>query len=595
MPNKYSKTLFYSFALFLASLFVFRSVSEKRNLITIDGDGKGYYAYLPAIFINHSLDWEKLNETKPGYTNDFSNEYEGKKINKYSPGTAIFIFPFFLLAFVLSSITGHPVDGFSPIFQYSVLLSGIFYLFCGLLFLYKFLQTYSLREKNIALTIIIFLLGTNLFYYTIYESSMSHVYAFCCINAFVYSMRNYFINRKLSPFYISVLLYALAILIRPTHLLLILIVPFLVDNKSVAVNFLKLKNVTIGLLLFIIVIALQPVLWFLQTGHLIIMPYADEGFYFSHPQVINLLFSFRKGLFIYTPVLFLSLFGFVYLYKTNKPQSLALGSWLLLLIYLLSAWWNWYYGDSFGQRVFIDYYFLFAFLLAFLLEKSTATVKKITLLLSTIFICLNLIQTYQYRVGIIHPDAMNKEKYIATFLKTNYIYRNALQGAPELFYIPNGKKILKIYSHNFEEYSNKWEEKQTQLYSKAKSGNAVGVLNEETEYSSTFNIEAQELKSTKKRKYISSTVSYKNRSGDINTNAYFIISISDSAGSTYFWKNEKLFSLEKNRIDVWQDTEFGFRLPPFKSSKDKLVAYIWNPDKKKFFIDDIKIEFWEAN
>lgn len=41
--------------------------------------------------------------------------------------------------------------------------------------------------------------------------------------------------------------------------------------------------------------------------------YGDVSFDFLHPQISNVVFSFRKGLFVYTPMLFFAMVAFIWL------------------------------------------------------------------------------------------------------------------------------------------------------------------------------------------------------------------------------------------------------------------------------------------
>ena len=71
-----------------------------------------------------------------------------------------------------------------------------------------------------------------------------------------------------------------------------------------------------GLILFLIVVSIQLYFWHWQTGEWLVYSYQSESFNFLKPAFMDILFSYRKGLFIYTPVLFLSLFAlFIYIKK----------------------------------------------------------------------------------------------------------------------------------------------------------------------------------------------------------------------------------------------------------------------------------------
>src|SRR5207249_3332740 len=68
----------------------------------IEADGKGYYAYLPAIFIYHDLNFsffdrvEKLHPN-PAIYYDYRINYNGKTADKYFAGSALAMSPFFIV------------------------------------------------------------------------------------------------------------------------------------------------------------------------------------------------------------------------------------------------------------------------------------------------------------------------------------------------------------------------------------------------------------------------------------------------------------------------------------------------------------------
>ena len=73
----------------------------------ITGDGKGYYAHLPALVIYH--DWEyKFMENyestyyEPANYAEFRNQVDSEWVNKYFAGVTLLIMPFFLFAHLVS-------------------------------------------------------------------------------------------------------------------------------------------------------------------------------------------------------------------------------------------------------------------------------------------------------------------------------------------------------------------------------------------------------------------------------------------------------------------------------------------------------------
>jgi hypothetical protein len=93
--------------------------------------------------------------------------------------------------------------------------------------------------------------------------------------------------------------------------------------------------------------------------------YGDEGFFFTNPQIINGLFSYRKGWLIYTPLMIFALLGILTLARRKFQQFfIPVLIFTVANIYVVYSWWCWWYGGSFGSRPMIDSYPLMAVALA---------------------------------------------------------------------------------------------------------------------------------------------------------------------------------------------------------------------------------------
>lgn len=390
---------------------------------TIESDGKGYYAYLPAVLIYHDLSFrffyqvERVTYHNPGLYYAYLREHNGHTINKYYSGTALSMLPFFCLGHLTTLLTDLPTDGYSYYYTLWVHLGAIFYLFIGLIAIRKLLRSYQIKEKWIALTLAIIVFGTNLFYYVLTEYSMSHVYSFAWISLFMAIIRKYFLEGTKRSFVLSALLLGIIFLIRPVNLLIIFIIPFLAGNPELLFQRIKdLIKAPLTLLtsaiIFIVTAGLQAVIYKIQTGSFFVYSYPGEGFDFGNPQILNMLISYRKGLFVYTPVYLLSLVGIYFLGKKLRYQALLAGIFLFLITYVFSSWHMWYYGGSFSQRVFIDYLPVFAIFLSVSFQQLPQGWIRKSFITTTILLTLFCqYQTYQYRHMVIHWSDMNKESY----------------------------------------------------------------------------------------------------------------------------------------------------------------------------------------
>jgi len=399
----------------------------------IESDGKGYYAYLPAVFIYNDLNFgffDEIEKDKYYHKNlyyDFRYSHKGKVTNKYFVGTAIPMLPFFLMGHFASYLSNQPADGYSKWYHIFINIAAIFYLGIACIYLKKLLRLYNIRSLHISLILFALVFGTNVFYYTVGEPAMSHIYSFALITLFIYYAKKYFSIYQLSTTIILALLFGLITLIRPVNSIIFLILPFVAGGfeelKRGVLKFLGSPAYLLsGLAIVAAIIFIQPLVYKIQTGDFFVYTYEGEGFNFLDPQMFNILFSYKKGLFLYTPLLFIALFGFRKLYLHKKFEFYSLLIFLGFLTYILSSWWSWYYGGSFSGRAHMEFLSLFAILLGIALENFSAkSIKRAYTSLIVLLIIVCQIQTYQYRYYFIHWSDMNKEKYWDVFLRVDLL------------------------------------------------------------------------------------------------------------------------------------------------------------------------------
>jgi len=149
--------------------------------------------------------------------------------------------------------------------------------------------------------------------------------------------------------------------------------------------------------------------------------YPDEqGFYFNNPQLLNILFSWRKGWLIYTPVMAFSLIGIVMLFKIKRQFFWPMIIYFLLSWYVLSSWWSWWYGGGLSIRPYIDSYGIFSFGLAGFLTwafKQKIWFKPIIFILFLFSMWNGTHNVARYFYGSLHFDGNTKETYLEGFFK----------------------------------------------------------------------------------------------------------------------------------------------------------------------------------
>ena len=163
----------------------------------------------------------------------------------------------------------------------------------------------------------------------------------------------------MSVFFMGVL--AILLIVRPTNLMMLFIVPLLLEWKSILklVNpktwFVKYRWIYLAIASFILFSA--PLLWKIQTGKWLVYSYGEEGFNFLQPHLFDFLFSYEKGWLLWSPVISVMLIlAGLYFYRTQKIRGYIFFISILGITYIFSCWWIWTFGLAFGQRPMIDFY-----------------------------------------------------------------------------------------------------------------------------------------------------------------------------------------------------------------------------------------------
>lgn len=556
----------------------------------IGSDGYGYYAYLPCVFIYHHLDYNRAkaeeNVVVPGAEGFVVALPQNRLLDKWFPGVAILLIPFFLVAYWVSLLLGYSTGGYEFPFQASVSIGALFYLATGLVFIRKLLKEYGIPERIISFVLLVVVFGTNLLYYATMEPSMSHVYSFGLTAVFLFYTKKSvtdFNLKNLAPMCISICLLAL---IRPTNLISIIFIPVLAGSYKATVSFLgkffQSPKSFVLLLIGFLILGIQLELWYLQTGHFFVWSYQKEGFNFSHPHFFDILFSYQNGWYVYTPVMFIATSGgLLALYRQSIFRFFTMLSFFVTVTYVLSSWWAWWYGAAYGLRAFVDFYPIFVFILALFLNGLRFLWSRVIVGIAAILcIALNLFQTMQYNRSILPIDNVTKEKYWKVFLKDAPSY-NGLFDYPDTtgfkFFYPsaciNGFESDTANAGNY-----------TTRY--AHSGLRSFMIGEHNPYSPAFVLNDSLMPKTRPLyAYIKLWVFMP----DFDNNAAIIVNLQNKKGQSYLWTAQTLqgYALKKN---VWSYAYALVNLPPFKSPSDELTVYALNTGHN-VYIDDLELVF----
>ncbi|HBG70363.1 MAG: hypothetical protein A2W93_15755 [Bacteroidetes bacterium GWF2_43_63] len=437
------------FTIAAAMGFKFWTTAWQKRVI--ENDVISYYAYLPATFIHHDISLDFMNDTSQNYSDRFwpVKLDNGNYVIKTTMGMSILYSPFFFAAHGFELASGGKADGYSSAYRSAISFAAIVFLLLGLIMTRKLLRQYfSPLITGLCLLLIVF--ATNLFYYSTLEPGMSHVYNFALIALFLYVNDRWLKKPDLGNTVLIGLIYGIITLVRPPNGLIILF-PFLwnilswSDFKTRIQLFIRIwPKLLIIALCGLVVWAPQLLYWKMQSGSFFINSY-DEKFYFGNFHFAEALFGFRKGWYIYSPIMLLATTGIFFMRKELRSLQLSVLAFLLVFMYIAFSWWCWWYGGGYGIRAMIDIFALMAIPLAAIISyffRQGKALKWICIAACLVFIAHGYFQTLQYRYGAIHWDSMTKKSYLFSFghlhpqpaywlLLQQPDYENAIKGLPE--------------------------------------------------------------------------------------------------------------------------------------------------------------------
>jgi hypothetical protein len=373
---------------------------------------------LPAYFYNNGN--FQFNQPIDGY---LIIDKDGKKITKGTYGIALMNVPFFMLAHRIAVNQDSPRDGFSEPYSTCMHWAGIFYGLLGLFLLRQFLiKHYSEIVTATVLALIFF--GTTVFAYTYAFSEMSHVYLFMLFSGILALTNNFYEKPTTWRFAILGLLFGLISLIRLVDSIILMVFFFwsvsnLEEAKKRVLFFLTNPRTLLIILVFFIIWIPQMLFWKQHMGSYLHYAYPGEKFFWGDPQLVNILFSYRKGWLLYCPLMIFAFVGMFFMKSQHGRNRYTLLIVICTVVYIYSCWWDWFFGGCFGGRPFVAYHAMLALPLAAFVKWifSDSFRKYITglkfLLVGTLFylLCLNIGQTHQYVNGLIHYNAMSKKAY----------------------------------------------------------------------------------------------------------------------------------------------------------------------------------------
>ncbi|MGC8865810.1 MAG: glycosyltransferase [Bacteroidales bacterium] len=407
--------------LFIVAYKTFFTYEDKKPDF-LRNDAAEYYQYLPAVFIYNDPGF-KFYDTLSQEVKDRMGVFKfpnGLGTGRMSIGLAIINLPGFWVAHLIAQTQG-TADGYSLPYHWAILVTSFIFLGLGIYYTQKLLLRYF-SPLITGITVILLVLATNILAYITLHPGMSHIVSFGLM-AMLLFFTDAFYRKPNHTLVVKVaLLMGIISLIRPSNALVGLL--FLLWGclslqacKERAVFFVRNFSYILILAAGILLVWMpQLIYWKWVTGQFFFYTYGLKGehFFFNNPQILNVLLSYRNGWLVYTPLMFFALAGFIFLWRDKNRHALAITVFFVTFLYVISSWWSWWYGGSFGGRSFIDIYPVMAIPLAAFIRKTGKTpgwARIILLIVAGLLIHLNYYQTWQYSKGIVHWAGMTREAY----------------------------------------------------------------------------------------------------------------------------------------------------------------------------------------
>jgi hypothetical protein len=578
-------------------------------------DVTSYYLHLPMSFIYHdpgmktsTLDslFAKYQWSPTLY--QIHHTENNTRVPNYTLGMTYYYFPFFFIAHAWAkSSDKYPADGFSYPYQFMISWGTIFIGLIGLFVLRKYIRLYF-SEAVVSLVLIWLVLGTNYLSEALSNSLQPHYMQFMLYTVLLWYTDRWHKNpTKFSAFMIGLTVGWLTVA-RPSDILSILIPVFYgLSNRESLKNKIQLIRSHIPHLLMLtlgglITLIPQIIYYKITTGSFLYYSYKNtEGFDFLSPHFKEVLFSFKKSLFIYTPLLIISVIGFYYLYKKYRQHFLFVTIFILCNFYLLSSWAAWWCGGSFGMRYFVQSYAVLALPTAACIDKllSTRMWKYLIALPLLFLVFLNLFQTWQFENWIIPDDRMTYDYYKVIFLKTK---------------VGSEKRALMEQQRNFgytESFDNENEyTHHTLAFYDFENVNATTIDSNAVSKSFFFSPPNSCVLSEQNPYYPTYRTAYRNFVKEkldhvwIRVSFYYYseIDIKENPFSLVINIKHKDFNHKYRAFDIenypfvanqWNYKQIDYMTPYPYSVNDIYEIYGWYRGHNKVYIDNLKIEIFE--
>ena len=392
-----------------------------------ESDAIQYFSYLPSLLIDGDLDfrneymrfYRENPKGREGFKETFLDRRTetGLQINFGPIGTALLWSPFYLTTHALLKLSGEPADGLSLPYRRAVALGSALYAAIGLLLSYRFARRW-LSPEVCFLSVLAVWWGTPVAYYMYVAPGMSHAISFFVVALF-FSLWPWAVRGDHSRWAIWGMSAGLMGLVREQDVFIafVALVPALSPELEVELKGRLSRLLTFGMT-SILIFAPQLAVYQVLNGRPLPSHHVENKMYWFSPHFFEVLFSLQHGLFFWTPMLLLFLFGGLLFFRQHHISGLVLLIGFLSQIYLSGAVDSWTQAGAFGARRFVGTGVIFVVWGAFFMYVLRARLRMWGLAcLTSLFIFWNVSLMVQFGLGL-----MDRQRLIWREVMHNHFY-----------------------------------------------------------------------------------------------------------------------------------------------------------------------------
>ena len=371
---------------------VLRSWVLDRDVSIIVSDARWYYVYLPSLVIDG--DWDFTNqitarwdiENTPALLED--RTARGVVRNQFPIGLALTLAPSFVTAHLLTRVVHLATrsvwfapDGYSLLYQLlcvgTVMALGLASMIMTDALL---LRRLAIVPRAAAAAIVVYWMGSHYLYYYVREPLMAHVVSTFWVALVLFVTHAMASATRSWQLPVLTLAVAMAVVCRPTNLFVLPMVLYALAVIRARGELRSTLRLWPLVLLALFPLLVQIFVWWAMVGSAFGFGYFDARFAWTRPKLVQTLLSSNHGLFVWSPLLVLGVWGGTWYSRHRGGSTNAF--WLSLLASSALLWYanssrqDWWFGHAFGARAFLELSPLFIAGLAMCFEHVETTGRQ---------------------------------------------------------------------------------------------------------------------------------------------------------------------------------------------------------------------------